>query len=145
MQVSLTHLRQNLFALADEVARTGEALLIERRGVRLKLVREDPVEVQSGRLQRLRDQQLTIGPALDPAESPAVWNSDGLPRTVLYAAEPPPEPAPATAGKRHAFAYRSPSVPHWLLYPGSCCEPMRQRCRKLDSAEVKYQLRLMST
>lgn len=78
MEITLTHLRQNLFALADEVVRTGEALVIERRGVRLKLVREDAAPAAIGRLQRLRSQELTVGGPLAPAESPAAWGGEAV-------------------------------------------------------------------
>jgi hypothetical protein len=72
---SITEVRQNLFKLADEVLETGEPLLIERNGKRLKLVRdESPAERPIGRLARLKKQPSTIGPPLDPHESPAQWN-----------------------------------------------------------------------
>lgn len=92
VEITLTHLRQNLFALADEVVRTGEPLVIERRGVRLKLIRDEPVAAGPGRLQRLRAQDVIIGPTLEPSESPAVW-AELLPATALLAAEPEPERA----------------------------------------------------
>ena len=38
--ISLTELRQQLFKLADQVVDTGVPLVIERRGIRLRLVRE---------------------------------------------------------------------------------------------------------
>jgi hypothetical protein len=74
--ISITELRQRLFQLADKVAETGEPLLIERRGVRLRLVRDDPGQKQGGRLVRLkpRRQSVVVGPALDPHESPAQWS-----------------------------------------------------------------------
>lgn len=89
VEISLTHLRQNLFALADEVARTGEPLVIERRGVRLKLIRVEAEVTTAGRLQRLRDQDVFIGAALQPSESPAAW-AELLPATILLAAESAP-------------------------------------------------------
>jgi PHD/YefM family antitoxin component YafN of YafNO toxin-antitoxin module len=54
MKITLTELRQNLFRLADQVVDGGEPLVIERRGVRLKLVRDDALS--GGRLQRLQAQ-----------------------------------------------------------------------------------------
>lgn len=75
--ISITELRQRLFQLADRVAETGEPLLIERRGVRLRLVRDDPdQEKQGGRLARLKERRrsIVVGPALDPHESPAQWS-----------------------------------------------------------------------
>lgn len=73
--ISITELRQRLFQLADHVAETGEPLVIERRGVRLRLVRENTPEEQGGRLARLkpRKQPVVVGPPLDPHESPAQW------------------------------------------------------------------------
>lgn len=73
--ISITELRQRLFQLADKVVETGEPLLIERRGVRLRLVRDEPDQKQGGRLARLkqRRQSVVVGPALDPHESPAQW------------------------------------------------------------------------
>lgn len=104
MDISLSHLRQNLFALADEVVRTGEPLCIQRRGVRLKLVRVDEVVATAGRLDRLRRQELTVGEALQPDESPAVWNTTALmPGRGLQAAEPEPArpvPQPPRARRR---------------------------------------------
>ncbi len=79
MKISLTELRQNLFRLADQVVDGGEPLVIERRGVRLKLVRDD--DLSGGRLQRLQPQELVVGPALLPSESPAEW-TDALPRVA---------------------------------------------------------------
>ncbi len=74
--LSLTELRQNLFQIADGVIDTGEAVVIERRGVRLRLVREDAAI--GGRLARLKAQQLVIGPPLKPDESPALWSEPPL-------------------------------------------------------------------
>lgn len=73
--ISITELRQRLFQLADQVIATGEPLMIERRGVRLRLVREDAVEQPPGRLARLkpRKQSVVVGAPLDPHESPAQW------------------------------------------------------------------------
>ncbi len=82
MKITLTELRQNLFRLADQVVDGGEALVIERRGVRLKLVRDDALS--GGRLQRLQAQDLVAGSPLLPSESPAEW-IDTLPKV----AEPP--------------------------------------------------------
>jgi hypothetical protein len=79
MKITLTELRQNLFRLADQVIDGGEPLLIERRGVRLKLVRDDGLS--GGRLQRLQPQDLVEGSPLLPSESPAEW-IDALPRVA---------------------------------------------------------------
>lgn len=78
--VTLTELRQRLFQLADQVIESGEPLVIERRGVRLRLVREDAAATKGGRLARLklRKQSVVVGPALDPHESPAAWGGAAL-------------------------------------------------------------------
>lgn len=79
--VTLTELRQRLFQLADQVIESGEALVIERHGVRLRLVRDDAPKSEGGRLARLkpRKQSVVVGPALDPHESPAEWVGVALP------------------------------------------------------------------
>jgi hypothetical protein len=74
--ISLTELRQRLFQLADQVAETGEPLLILRNGVRLRLVREDTPAIEGGRLARLVKRSIVVGAPLDPHESPAEWNGD---------------------------------------------------------------------
>lgn len=89
MAVTLTELRQQLFKLADHVADTGEPLLIERRGVRLKLIRED-VQATPSRLHRLKAQALVQGAPLRPDESPALWNESPPSRVA--------EPATGYAG-----------------------------------------------
>lgn len=101
--ISITELRQRLFQLADRVAETGEPLLIERRGVRLRLVRDDASTERGGRLARLkpRKQSVVVGPPLDPHESPAQWTETALPAV----AEPPAstwhdKPAPGKRRKR---------------------------------------------
>jgi len=71
--MNLTELRQHLFKLADQVAETGVPLLIERRGVRLKLVRDD-APATPARLQKLKAQPLVKGAPLAPDESPAAWS-----------------------------------------------------------------------
>lgn len=81
MTVSLTELRQHLFRLADQVAETGEPLLIERRGVRLKLIRDDAPAALS-RLGRLKPQALVQGAPLRPDESPALWSEEWPQRRV---------------------------------------------------------------
>lgn len=79
MSVSITELRQRLFELADAVVQSGEPLLIERKGVRLKLVRADQLEVtQIGRLARLKARSLVNGAALRPNESPALWSESSF-------------------------------------------------------------------
>ncbi|HWS25030.1 MAG TPA: hypothetical protein VN259_00525 [Xanthomonadales bacterium] len=79
--VSLTELRQQLFKLADQVVVTGVPLLIERNGVRLKLVRED-AQAPVSRLGKLKAQSLVQGAALLPDESPAVWSELALPKVA---------------------------------------------------------------
>lgn len=81
--ISITELRQRLFQLADRVVDTGEPVLIERRGVRLRLVREDSPEERGGRLARLkrRKRSVVVGAPLDPHESPAQWLA-GLPKVA---------------------------------------------------------------
>lgn len=75
--VSITELRQQLYKLADAVIDTGEPLIIERRGVRLKLMREEaPAAPQ--RLARLQTRDLVIGAPLAPEESPAQWSELAL-------------------------------------------------------------------
>ncbi|MGH8145243.1 MAG: hypothetical protein ACREPY_02835 [Rhodanobacteraceae bacterium] len=78
--VTLTELRQRLFQLADRVIESGEPLVIERRGVKLCLVREDAAEDKRGRLARIksRKQSVVVGPPLDPHESPAQWSGQAL-------------------------------------------------------------------
>lgn len=83
MSISLTELRQRLFQLADHVAETGEPLVILRNGVRLRLVRDEPVEA-GGRLARLVVQSAVIGEPLAPDESPAQWTGEA----PLKVAEP---------------------------------------------------------
>jgi antitoxin (DNA-binding transcriptional repressor) of toxin-antitoxin stability system len=83
--ISLTELRQRLFELADRVVDSGEPIVIVRNGVRLKLIREQPPAIEKpGRLARLVERDIMIGPPLDPHESPAEWNE------MLRVAEPPP-------------------------------------------------------
>jgi len=72
--ITLTELRQRLFQLADQVADTGEPLVIVRNGVRLRLVREEAAAEPQGRLSRLVERSLVIGTPLDPHESPAEWS-----------------------------------------------------------------------
>lgn len=74
MEVSLTELRQRLFELADRVLDTGEAIVITRRGRKLRIVRDDEAIKPYSRLAKLRPQELEIGPPLDPHESPARWS-----------------------------------------------------------------------
>ena len=87
MSISLTELRTNLFALADHVIESGEPLLIERRGNRLRLVREDG-QVETGRLSRLVAQSLTLGAPLAPNESPALWSGFDMNLLLSKVAEP---------------------------------------------------------
>ena len=83
--ISLTELRQRLFELADRVVESGEPLVIVRNGVRLKLVREEPSAAveKRGRLARLVERDIVIGPPLDPHESPSEWSGE-----LLRVAEP---------------------------------------------------------
>lgn len=101
--ISITELRQRLFQLADQVVETGEPLVIERRGVRLQLVREGTVGAKGGRLSRLtpRKQSVVVGRPLDPHESPAEWSGDlspgeSVPRVaeLLPGAGPKPPKTP---------------------------------------------------
>lgn len=97
--VTLTQLRQQLFQLADRVIESGEPLVIERRGVRLQLVRADAGAARkAGRLARLkpRKQSIVVGPPLDPRESPSRWNGDALSKV----AEPATRDWPAKPGSR---------------------------------------------
>jgi len=88
MNVSLTELRQNLFKLADQVIDTGEPLEIERRGVRLLLVREPIAKATQGRLALLREQSLVVGAPLSPHESPAQWSGEGDVLQLYQVADP---------------------------------------------------------
>ncbi|MBK7146708.1 MAG: type II toxin-antitoxin system Phd/YefM family antitoxin [Xanthomonadales bacterium] len=85
MELSLTELRQRLFELADRVLETGEAIIITRRGRKLRIVRDDEASTPYSRLAKLRLQELEIGPPLDPHESPARWSE------LDRVAEPPVE------------------------------------------------------
>jgi hypothetical protein len=77
--ISLTELRQRLFELADHVVESGEPLVIVRNGVRLRLIRDDlPAAEKPGRLARLVERSIVIGPPLDPHESPAEWSGELL-------------------------------------------------------------------
>jgi hypothetical protein len=82
--ISLTELRQRLFELADRVVESGEPLVIVRNGVRLRLIRDEPAAVEkAGRLARLVERDIVIGPPLDPHESPSEWSGE-----LLRVAEP---------------------------------------------------------
>jgi hypothetical protein len=72
--LSLTEMRTQLFKLADRVIETGEPLIIERHGVRLRLMREDTV-VTTSRLSKLKKRDVMIGGALRADESPAQWET----------------------------------------------------------------------
>lgn len=90
--VSLTELRQRLFQLADHVVESGEPLIVLRKGVRLRLVRDDaPPAPSGGKLARLKKQPAWVGPPPDPHWSPAEWN-EALPAVAeskpAYAAPP---------------------------------------------------------
>lgn len=100
--VTLTELRQRLFQLADQVIESGEALVIERHGVRLRLVRDGEPTAEGGRLARLkpRKQSVVVGPALDPHESPAEWAGVALPMVAEPGA--PGWKGPAKTRRRRA-------------------------------------------
>lgn len=83
--ISLTELRQRLFQLADHVVDTGEPLVIVRNGVRLRLIRDDAVVGEGGRLARLVKRSIVVGAPLDPHESPAEWSGD-MPKVAERAA-----------------------------------------------------------
>jgi hypothetical protein len=104
MKRSLTEVRQNLFQLADQVVDTGVPVEIERRGVRLRLVRVDAPE-SGGRLARLKRRPLVAGPALRPDESPAEWLGGGLAAVAedsapAYPATPSVSRKPARKARR---------------------------------------------
>jgi hypothetical protein len=91
--VSLTELRQRLFQLADQVVDSGEPLIVLRKGVRLRLMRDDtPAAPAGGKLARLKKQQAWVGPRPDPHYSPAEWSGASLPAvaesTTACAARP---------------------------------------------------------
>jgi len=98
--ISLTELRQRLFQLADQVVENGEPILIDRRGVRLRLVRDEPVARGQGRLARLKPQSLVIGAPLDPHESPAQWNELLQPAGVAEPAASALAPVPPRDSRR---------------------------------------------
>lgn len=99
MTVSLTELRQRLFQLADHVAETGEPLIVMRKGVRLRLVRDDVPPASGGVLARLKQQQAWIGGAPDPHYSPAEWSGELLAK-VAESAVPPYRPSATAPRKR---------------------------------------------
>jgi hypothetical protein len=70
-------------------------LTITRKGVRLRLVRDEYTAPPGGRLSRLKKQDLVIGPPLDPHFSPAEWSGEPL----VGVMEPP---APAYLPSRKA-------------------------------------------
>ena len=78
MSISLTELRQKLFQLADRVVETGEPLTITRKGVKLRLVRDEYPPTPGGFLARLKKRKAWIGPPPDPHFSPAQWSGEPL-------------------------------------------------------------------
>ena len=72
--ISLSDMRSRLFKLADQVVATGEPLLIERKGVRLRLIRDDGPLIVRSRLSQLTERVAVLGAPLSPQESPAVWS-----------------------------------------------------------------------
>ena len=83
MNISLTELRQKLFQLADRVIETGEPLTITRKGVQLRLVRDECTPPPGGRFARLKRQNWVIGPPLDPHFSPAEWSGEPMLEVAL--------------------------------------------------------------
>lgn len=61
MAVSASVLRQNIYRLLDEVVETGQPLVIERKGHRLKVVCQD----EGSKLERLVRHDCVVG---DPEE-----------------------------------------------------------------------------
>ena len=72
--ISLSDMRTRLFKLADQVVATGEPLLIERKGVRLRLIRDDSPPIVRSRLAQLTERVAVLGAPLSPQESPALWS-----------------------------------------------------------------------
>lgn len=72
--ISLSDMRTRLFKLADQVVATGEPLLIERKGVRLRLIRDDSPTIVRSRLAQLTERVAVVGEPLSPEESPALWS-----------------------------------------------------------------------
>lgn len=97
--ISLTELRQQLFKLADQVVDTGVPLLIERRGIRLRLVRED-AQMPVSRLGKLKAQSLVQGAALAPDESPALWSELALAKVAEATAAYQVKPAAKTTARK---------------------------------------------
>lgn len=59
--ISLSDMRTRLFKLVDHVVATGEPLLIERKGVRLRLIRDDSPPIVRARLAQLTERVAVIG------------------------------------------------------------------------------------
>jgi prevent-host-death family protein len=55
--ISLTALRNNLFKIVDQVIRTGNPIIIERKGHRLKIVLEE----KKSKLENLNSHDCIIG------------------------------------------------------------------------------------
>ena len=72
--ISLSDMRTRLFKLADHVVTTGEPLLIERKGVRLRLIRDDSPPKIRARLAQLTERVAVLDTPLSPEESPALWS-----------------------------------------------------------------------
>ena len=72
--ISLSDMRTRLFKLADQVVATGEPLLIERKGVRLRLIRDDSPPIVRSRLAKLTERVAVLGAPLSRQESPARWS-----------------------------------------------------------------------
>jgi hypothetical protein len=74
MKTTATTLRSQLYSLLDRVAASGEVIELERRGVRLKIIRDD----SSSKLMSLKKRNTMIGGAesllgLDWSKE---WNPD---------------------------------------------------------------------
>jgi len=100
MSVSLTELRQRLFQLADHVVETGEPLIVVRKGVRLRLVRDDEPAKSGGKLAQLKKQKAWIGAAPDPHYSPAEWSGESLSAVAEPASQPYLPPAKTRRKRR---------------------------------------------
>ncbi len=91
MAVSATQLRQNIYAILDEVLATGKPVEIERKGKVLRIVPGAASSAESGeddlrefpRLARLKNHHLVIGEPEDLAS--LEWNHDW---TALVAKKP---------------------------------------------------------
>jgi antitoxin (DNA-binding transcriptional repressor) of toxin-antitoxin stability system len=95
--VTATELRQNIYRLLDEVLETGEPLEIERRGRRLRIVRDEQARTKLDRLTPRPD--AIVG---DPQDLVHLDWSD------LWAADLPDEPRAPAPGEAEV----PPASPH---------------------------------